>query len=175
MRTVRFIGINFLATLVLPVLVWSCATTSTPRSNTGKNQEYREDISAYRATPAVVTKANRDTLDAFVEADSTALPVTDKLNTVLDTATAYARANISYVDGFTIQVYAGNDRALAKDFQLDIIRKLPEAEPKMVFEQPNYKVRIGLYYTRLEAQEFYQQVKIYFPKAILIPTRIPVN
>jgi hypothetical protein len=82
---------------------------------------------------------------------------------------------IKYIDGFTIQVYGGNDRALAKDYQLDIIRNFPEIESKMVFEQPNYKVRIGQYYSRLEAQEFFTAVRTVFPRAILIPTRIAVE
>lgn len=155
-------------------LLSACSSVQTGKATDSGKEAYSEDISAYRAQPRVVEQ-KEDTATFYVTADSTSLPVTDRLNTVLDTAAAYNRASIKYIDGFTIQVYGGNNRNLAKDYQLDIIRNFPNIESKMVFEQPNYKVRIGQYYTRLEAQEFFIEVKSVFPRAILIPTRIYVN
>lgn len=166
---------------LLSLFVWlflsvSCVTTQTSKSTKDKKDVYDEDISAYRAQPKITEPVqDKDTSVQYVAADSTSLPVTAKINTVLDTAAAYNRANINYIDGFTIQVYGGNDRARAKEYQLDIIRNFPDAKSKMVFEQPNYKVRIGQYYTRLEAQEFFTEIRTVFPKAILIPTRISLN
>ena len=166
---------GFILFLVGLALAMSCSITQPGKTTQSpKNDEYDEDISAFRAQPRVIMP-EVDTVVYYVEADSAALPVTEKLNTVLDTAAAYNRANIKYIDGFTIQVYGGNNRALAKDYQLDIIRNFPEVESKMVFEQPNYKVRMGQYYTRLEAQEFFTRVRSVFPKAILIPTRIVIE
>lgn len=162
----------------LLVAVWlgsvGCSTLQSGKSTQDKKVVYEEDISSYRAKPKVV-EPEEDTVAHYVKADSTSFPVTQRLNTVLDTAASYNRANIKYIDGFTIQVYGGNDRATAKEYQLDIIRNFPDVESKMVFEQPNYKVRIGQYFTRLEAQEFFTEVRSVFPRAILIPTRITVN
>lgn len=155
-------------------LVWSCATTSPSKSTTTENDEYSEDLSAYRATPKEEENVAIEPVISYVAPDSTSLPVNKRLDVVLDTAAAYARSTIKYIDGFTIQVYAGNDRTVASDFKMDIIRNFPETDPIMVFEQPNYKVRIGQYYTRLEAQQFFAEIKSVFPRAILIPTRIPV-
>ena len=164
---------------VISLLVWlffsaSCLTIQTGKTSQDKKAVYEEDISAYRAKPKPVV-VEEDTIRQYVITDSAALPVTARLNTVLDTAAAHNRATLKYIEGFTIQVYGGNNRAVAKDYQLDIIRNFPEVESKMVFEQPNYKVRIGQYYTRLEAQEFFTEVRGVFPRAILIPTRIYIK
>lgn len=163
---------GLLLVIILAINLSACSIVQPGKSSASKNAEYSEDLSAYSAQPSEREQATPDTLTTFVEADSTSLPVTDRLNYLLDTAAAYSRATTKHIDGFTIQVYGGNDRTLAKDFQIDILRNFPDAEPKMVFEQPNYKVRIGQYYTRLEAQEFFKEVKAVYPKAILIPTRI---
>jgi hypothetical protein len=160
--------------LVAVVILWGCGPVQTSKTTNNNKEAYSEDITAFRAQPKKY-EVEVDTTQHFVETDSTSLPVTDRLNTVLDTAAAYNRANIKYIDGFTIQVYGGNNRSTAKNYQLDIIRNFPDVESKMVFEQPNYKVRIGQYYTRLEAQEFFIEVKSVFSRAILIPTRIYVN
>jgi hypothetical protein len=152
----------------------ACSSILPSKATQDKKAVYDEDITVYRAQAKLV-EVKEDTIIQYVEADSTSLPVTEKLNTVLDTAAAYNRANIKFVDGFTIQVYGGNDRTAATDYQLDIIRNFPDVESKMVFEQPNYKVRIGQYYTRLEAQEFFKEVRTVFPRAILIPMRIYIR
>lgn len=166
---------SFTILLILSIgLLWSCATTSPSKSTATEKDEYSEDLSAYRATPLEMEPDTAVPVNSFVAADSTSLPVNKRLDIVLDTAAAYARTTIKYIDGFTIQVYAGNNRTVASDFKMDIIRNFPEKDPIMVFEQPNYKVRIGQYYTRLEAQQFFAEVKSVFPRAILIPTRIPL-
>ncbi len=166
---------TYLILILTAVWLAGCSIIQPGKSTTSKKTVYTEDLTAYRAQPKVIAKEEVDTVSTVVEADSTSLPVTDRLNYVLDTAAAYSRATTKYIDGFTIQVYGGNDRTKAKDFQIDILRNFQDAEPKMVFEQPNYKVRIGQYYSRLEAQEFFKEVKAVYPLAILIPTRIPLN
>jgi hypothetical protein len=143
------------------------------KSTNNKKASYTEDLSRYRATLAPeIQKIEDHKVTEIHIPDSTTAPVNEKINYLMDTVTAYTKTNINYIEGFTIQVYAGSDRELANEFKLDILRHFPECEPKMVFEQPNYKVRIGLFYTRLEAQYQFNQVKDVFAKAILIPTRI---
>jgi hypothetical protein len=164
-----------IASLLAGLFFWSCAASVPGKTSSKGDEPYSEDLSNYRAQPSDYEEPTVSNETILIEADSTSYPVNERLNTVLDTAAAYSRKTINYIDGFTIQVYAGNDRSMAKDFQIDIIRNFPESEPKMVFEQPNYKVRVGNYYTRLEGQQFFTQVKTVYPRAILIPTRFKIN
>lgn len=168
------VKINIASLTILILLGSSCASVNTGKSSS-KDKTYSEDLSAYRPEIAVAEVAQPDSTEAIVIPDSLAHDVSQQLNTVLDTASVYSRSTIKYIDGFTIQVYGGDNRARAKDYRMDLIRNFPETDPRTVFEQPNYKVRVGSYYTRLEAQHFYADVKTVFPRAILIPTRIYIK
>ena len=163
-------------TLAMLLLFASSSSTIMPgKTKTSSNKNtYSEDLDVYRPEPFVAIEQPGDTVikQTFTNSYKDQTPT---LNTVLDTAAIYARSTIKYIDGFTIQVYGGDNRTAAKDYRLDIIRNFPDTEPRMVFEQPNYKVRVGRYYTRLEAQHLFTQVKRVFPKAILIPARIYLN
>jgi hypothetical protein len=164
------VKIDIAGLAILMILGNSCATVNPGK--TSKTNTYSEDLSAYRPEIAVAEPILLDSTEVIVIPDSLAADVSQHLNTVLDTAAVYSRSTIKYIDGFTIQVYGGDNRAKAKDYRMDLIRNFPETDPKTVFEQPNYKVRVGSYYTRLEAQHSYAEVKSVFPRAILIPTRI---
>ena len=169
---------NILFFLSFLLMINGCKTLLPGNKSVSDNRKgvYSEDLSNYRATlaPELVVVEPQVVEEKQIP-DSTTAPVNPKLNYLLDTVTSHTKANVNHIEGFTIQVYAGDDRELANEFKLDILRHFPECEPKMVFEQPNYKVRIGLFYTRLEAQYQFGQVKEVFNRAILIPTRININ
>ena len=168
--------LTILTFAVILFFAGSCGTTIPGKTNAGSQKKvYSEDLSAYRPEPFIGEEQPIDTLSLETISDTTTIEVSSRLNTVLDSATNYARSTIKYIDGFTIQVYGGDDRAAAHNFKLALIRNFPLTEPRMVFEQPNYKVRVGRYYTRLEAQNLFTEVKQVFPKAILIPARININ
>ncbi len=168
--TMRFI-ITILALMAL--FTSSCGTIMPGKTKTSTaNNVYSEDLTAYRPEPYLAAELPADTTSTEPYNDSTIVDISERLNIVLDTAAVYARATIKYIDGFTIQVYGGDNRALARDYRLNLIRNFPSTKPRMVFEQPNYKVRVGSFQTRLEAQHQFTEVQRVFPKAILIPARI---
>ncbi len=163
--------------LLIALLVYvnfSCAITK-PSGTSSAIEEYSEDLTAFRPELDAVESLLFDIPEANVHFDTISYEVSEKLNIVLDSAASYARSTINYIDGFTIQVYGGDNRTAARNFRTDLIRNFPETRPKMVFEQPNYKVRVGSYYTRLEAQGFFLEVTEFFPKAILVPTRLKIQ
>ena len=170
------IRLTILTFSVILFFASSCGTAIPGKTNTGSHKKaYSEDLSGYRPEPFVAEEQPIDTLSLQTISDTISIEVSARLNTVLDSATNYASSTIKYIDGFTIQVYGGDDRAAAQNSRLALIRNFPLTEPRMVFEQPNYKVRVGKYYTRLEAQNLFIEVKQVFPKAILIPARINIK
>ena len=56
-----------------------------------------------------------------------------------------------------------------------LLTTLPQFESELQYLQPNYRVKLGKYFTRLEAEKDYQQVKRYFRAAILVPDKIVIN
>ena len=73
------------------------------------------------------------------------------------------RYNAQY---FAIQLYYGNYTA-AKNIAQAFSGKFEEIETSLVFETPNYKVWVGKFRTRIEADRELVKVKKLFPNAFL--------
>ena len=52
---------------------------------------------------------------------------------------------------------------------------LPDSRPETKYEQPIYRVRVGEFGDRLQAQNVYAELAEEFPGAIVIPSRIRLN
>ena len=61
--------------------------------------------------------------------------------------------------------------SIKKQFTID----LPELESEMIYLQPNFKVKSGRYFTRMEAQKDYVSIKKVFGNAIIAPDRIKLE
>lgn len=100
--------------------------------------------------------------------------VNKKLDTVLDSIDRYNRSK-QFVDGFTIQIYAGLKREDALNAKKNLTSSLPDLSSEVEYAQPNFRVKVGKYYTRIDAQRDYVAVKKYFPTAIVIPDKVAIN
>lgn len=147
-------------------------TTSTPQGSS-----YSEDLSGLRpkvevpaTTSAESTSTNGNKKPAYVEPK---LTVNKPLETVLDSI-SQINLNRKYIEGFSIQVFAGR-----KDDALNVKKQIAHALPDLIcdvqFAEPIYRVKVGKYYTRLDAQEDYAAVKRYFTAAIIVPEKISLN
>jgi hypothetical protein len=161
------------------VIVSGCGpkvSTSTASTPSGK---YSEDISIWRPkeTPTDTTKkstvvatVNGKVPSKFVEPK---FAVNHAVDAVLDSISEYNLVN-GFVDGFTIQVYSGVKREEALNAKKELSISLPDIDADIQYVQPNFRVRYGKYYDRIEAQKDYLTIRRYFPNAIVIPDRIPI-
>jgi hypothetical protein len=97
--------------------------------------------------------------------------IKSELDSVLSTIRA-SRSEIEFLNGFTVQVYSGNNREQANEIKTQVYQAFEEYDPEISYIQPNFKVKIGRFFDRLEANKVYTRVKAEFPKAIVIPERI---
>lgn len=154
------------------LFIAGCAVQK-PTATTGTS--YSEDLSVLRPevesedSARAVTTTPRKT--EYVEAKHA---VDDKLDTVLD---SIDRINLSrkYADGFTILVYSGLDREAALNARKELTTAIPDLQSEIEYTQPNFRVRAGTYFTRLDAQKDYVAVKRLFPNAIITPSRIEIQ
>lgn len=100
--------------------------------------------------------------------------VNASLDAVLDSINEQNLA-MGLVDGFTIQVYSGLKREEALNVKKQMSITLPEVEAEVQYVQPNFRVRAGKYFDRYDAQKDYQIIKKYFPNAIILPERVPID
>lgn len=67
---------------------------------------------------------------------------------------------------FKIQVFSGS-RSNAEEIKSDFKTAFSEWDSKMVYETPNYKIWVGSFRTRLEADRALKKVKRKFPSAFI--------
>ena len=166
-----------LGMLVVFATLSSCKSASTTTNTTAsQSTAYSEDLSVWRPkAPAPETSENttvsaQNKKPAYTEP---ALAVNKPLELVLDSI-SQIHLNRKFVEGFSIQVFAGKkDEAL--NVKRQIAFSLPELPCDVQFAEPVFRVKVGKYYTRLDAQEDYAAVKKYFPAAIIVPEKIVLN
>lgn len=84
-------------------------------------------------------------------------------------------ANDSTIDGFRVQIFMelGNDALRHADsVKMAFVEKYPEVPIYLIFGQPYYRLRIGDFRTRLEAENMYQRVKKVYKNAFVTADRI---
>ena len=167
----KFIPIYYLLALAA---VSSCVSSLKTNKSNSDDDVYSEDLTAY------LPRDTEDSVIVLAEIDETfgidsTLIITARLDSALQLVNNYNSERTRYIEGLTIQLYSGNDRAKAKEVQMRVYRHFPDSKPKVIFDQPNYKVRMEEFYSQLEAYPVFKSVQAKFGKAILVPTRIPVS
>jgi len=137
----------------------SCATTTKTTTVSSSTQKYSEDLSGSRPKAATTTTgttggtttspADTRKATAYVEPK---YAVNKKLDTVLD---SIDRINVqrTFIDGFTIQVYSGSRKEDAMKAKQELASSLPDLQSEVLYSQPNFRVKVGKYYSRIEAQK----------------------
>lgn len=72
------------------------------------------------------------------------------------------------IEGYRIQIHFGGEREKAKAVKTKFLQQFPEVPAYEVYQQPNFKVRVGDFRTRLEAQKFMNEIASSFPSAFIV-------
>ncbi len=79
------------------------------------------------------------------------------------------------IPGFRINIFfqsGNNSKTNANQAKTNFITKYPEVEAYVVFDEPNFKVKVGDFRTRMEARGFVEKIKADFPDAFVIKDNI---
>lgn len=167
--------------ILIPALVagalfsYSCAPKATKSS---RKPAFSEDLSVYR--PKYEPARETDAADEKPQANRTEdypEPVNDataEINVLLDTI-AERNKKVNYVQGYTILVRGGQkDEAI--EIRQRIMNLFPETNPQLEWDHPSYKIKVGKFYSKYEANKLYAQIKREFPnRVILAPEVIKLN
>ena len=132
-----------------------------------------EDLSAYRPKFTPVADASGTTTSAAT-AIAPSNHVNDRVAVLMDTIASTNR-KIKYAQGFRILVYSGSQRETVTNIRKSIIRRVPEEKDYLSYKQPTYRLKVGDYFNRLEAQQVLQQIKDIAPQAIIVPDQINIR
>jgi hypothetical protein len=155
-----------------------CASTqSTSSTSATQGSGYSEDLSVWRpkveTSAAVTTPVQNDSRKetTYVEPK---FNINKQVDVVLDSIDRLNQ-NKKYIEGYTIQVYSGLKREDALNAKKTLATSLPNLETEVQYAQPNFRVKVGKYYDRINAQKDFLLVKRLFPSAIVIPDKITVR
>ena len=79
------------------------------------------------------------------------------------------------IPGYRIQIYfdsGANSGARSRDIKSEFELRFPEVPAYVTWKAPNYRVRVGAFRTRLEAEYFLQQILRDYPNAWVIKDEI---
>lgn len=76
------------------------------------------------------------------------------------------------VPGFRVQIYFGSNRPKASEVKIDFTERYPEVPAYISYQQPNYKVRVGDFRSRFEAQQFLGKIEGQYPTMFIVPDEV---
>lgn len=77
--------------------------------------------------------------------------------------------------GYRIQIFSGKERGAAQEKREEFLKIYPNITAHLIYQQPNFKLRIGDFTTRLEALHFFENIKSEFPSAFVIKDEISIK
>lgn len=99
--------------------------------------------------------------------------VNSKVDNVLDSIDQLNSVK-KFVPGYTIQIYSGLNREEAGNARKKLLETL-DMKSDLQYTQPKFRVRVGYYFTNIEAQPDLVRLKRIFPNAILVPESVPIK
>lgn len=166
---------KYIAICLLVIIAYGMVVSCAPTLKPDVAKDYYEDLTVLR--PTIETENTVATDEPITPPDDPQHPalytesvpdITFMLDSLLDSVALNNRKK-EFIQGYTIQVYTGNSRVEANDVKAHVYRILPYSKPQVSYDLPNYKVKVGKFYHRLQAFKEYSTIKKKFPDAILVP------
>jgi alkylation response protein AidB-like acyl-CoA dehydrogenase len=74
--------------------------------------------------------------------------------------------------GYRVQVYYGSQRAKATEIRTEVLQKFPQTPAYIIYQQPNFKLRLGDFKTRLEAMKLLDEIKHEYAQAFIVKDEV---
>lgn len=132
-----------------------------------------EDLSRYRPiftapkTPAAASAA-----------PSRVVPPTNHVNAQVEQRLrdqAFTNQNVKYAQGYRILAYVGLEKEQAMAIRRAVISRYPEETDYLTFKQPIFRLWVGDYLTRLDAEQALLRIRALAPKAELESAQVVIN
>jgi len=156
-------------------LLFLCFVFLTTLAWAQKNKTHYEDLSSLR--PHFETNASTAGKTDTLKAIEVVLPVKN-INVAIDAILdSIDRFNLTrkFVEGFTIQIYSGQNREDAMNAKKKMSTISENMISYMQYQQPKFRVTVGKYLSRLEAQKDLVFLSKHFSTTILVPEKIVVR
>jgi SPOR domain len=109
--------------------------------------------------------AQTDTSSVIVYKDARVEQLIRKQMEINEETTRDSRRNMP---GYRIQVLNSTDRNKVFAAKTKIYQQFPDLKPYVMYQPPNYKLRVGNFRTQAEAEEFEKQLSQLFPTGLYV-------
>lgn len=164
--------------LTVLCLGWAVGCAPRPASSGSASREDMagrsaiEDISAYR--PKYKAPETGPGSPAGAAPVAPTHHVNERVKALMDTVAAQNKA-IKYAQGFRIMAYNGTDRKKAMDIRRAVIQRVPDQKDYLLYQQPSYRLKVGDYFNRVEAQQTLLLLRDIIPNALIVPDQINIR
>ncbi len=146
---------------ILSFLITSCARNISNKSSSGLDGNYSEDLSIVRPEikSEVTVKVNEPKEEISTSAFKMDEPKSE--NSKIELALReIGEFNSSQTEsaGFRIQIFSGNSRAEFDQVKGYIMQHYPELEIYDSYSQPTYRVKVGDFLKRMDAERYYSSL-----------------
>ena len=93
---------------------------------------------------------------------------------VLDTMSKQNKS-IRYISGYRIQIYVGNVRQEADAAKSYVYQSFPDLTPYVSYSQPTYRVKVGDFMYRSDAEQYLDQIKEQYSSAVILADRVEIK
>lgn len=108
----------------------------------------------------------------LVEAGKITIVQDSRIETLLNKKIEVNKKTDGKTAGYRVQIHFGGDSQEAKKIKADFINTHSDVPAYYIYEQPNFKIRVGDFKTKLEAQKFLKQIKSEFPASFVVEDKV---
>ena len=158
----------------------SSSNSDNNKTNTAKDEAKNEgeDLSKYRPkfTPPKATAPATTGENPFTPLPGTTPTnhVNERVTALLDTM-AIMNKSVRFAKGYRILAYTGTERKAAMDMRNTIVSRLPDEQVYAQYKQPTWRVKVGDFFNRLEANQALLRIKDITPNAMIVEDQINVK
>lgn len=80
--------------------------------------------------------------------------------------------NTAAMNGYRVQIFTGGNRKEAYNAQAKFQEEFPDIRTYVIYNEPNFKVRVGDFRTRLEAEKLEEELRKSFTGLFIISEKI---
>ena len=109
--------------------------------------------------------AQADSVSVVVNKDPRLDDLVRKQIEINEETTRDSRRNIP---GYRLQVISSQDRSKVFAAKAKILQQFPDLKPYLMYQAPNYKLKVGNFRTQEEAEEYQVQLSKLFPTGLFV-------
>ena len=169
-----------LSILLFTLFLYECKPSNLRHTNSEdlNPSSYEEDLSLIRP------KFSNDLIEfseEFVELDISIDNVSTNVQSIHGELQSKIEAmvqnnqSISEVSGYRILIFVGNSKDEFENSRVYILQNFPNAELYVSYSQPTYRLKMGDFTNKLDAERYASLVKSRFPNCKIIPESVSLK